>query len=288
MNLLEIRNDVLKDIKKMTLFNNPMMRAVFSHKECVEELLSSLFDKPIHIKDSQVEYYISNLHGKESRLDILVESSEGEIIDIEVQKEKEKYAPKRLRVYSSGTDNHFIKSGTDYEKIPDSCLIYIYYKDYFQRGLPMYRIKRVEMESQEEVEDGQEIYIVNGEYKDERTTIGRMIHDFHCVDPDDMYSESIKKWFRYYKQDKGGIEKMCEITRKWMGIGYEEGILVGKEEGYTNGKIDLTMKLLIKKLGGISEYIINKINDSNEEELEQLSLNIFDIENEEDILRYIH
>ena len=48
------------------------------------------------------------------------------------------------------------------------------------------------------------------------------------------------------------------------------------------------MKLLIKKLGGISEYIINKINDSNEEELEQLSLNIFDIENEEDILRYIH
>ena len=33
MNLLEIRNDVLKDIKKMTLFNNPMMRAVISHKE---------------------------------------------------------------------------------------------------------------------------------------------------------------------------------------------------------------------------------------------------------------
>ena len=81
MNLLEIRNDVLKDIKSMTLFNHPMMRAVFSHKECVEELLSSLFDKPVHIKDSQVEYYISNLHGKESRLDILVESNEGEIID---------------------------------------------------------------------------------------------------------------------------------------------------------------------------------------------------------------
>ena len=51
-----------------------------------------------------------------------------------------------------------------------------------------------------------------------------MIHDFHCIDPSDMYSKSIKKWFRYYKQDKGGVKKMCEITRKWMGIGYEQGM----------------------------------------------------------------
>ncbi len=295
MNLLEIRNDVLKDIKSMTVFNHPMMRAVFSHKECVEELLSSLFDKPVHIKDSQVEYYISNLHGKESRLDILVESNEGEIIDIEVQKEKEGYTFKRLRLYFGGTDNHFIKSGTKYEEIPDSYMIYIYHKDYFERGLPMYRIKRVEMESQEEVDDGQEIYIVNGEYKDESTEIGRMIHDFHCIEPSDMYSKSIKKWFRYYKQEKGGVKKMCEITRKWMGIGYEEGILVGKEEGYTSGKIegraegkiDILINLLKRKLGCLSENIINIINSLDEKAISTIALNIFDIDKEEDILKYI-
>ena len=48
------------------------------------------------------------------------------------------------------------------------------------------------------------------------------------------------------------------------------------------------MKLLIKKLGALSECIMNKINDSNEEELEQLSLNIFDIDKEDDILKYVH
>ena len=99
MNLLEIRNDVLKDIKSMTVFNHPMMRAIFSHKECVEELLSSLFDKPVRIKDSQVQYYISNINGKESRLD--------GVIDIEVQKEEDTF--KRLSLYHSGTDNHFVK-----------------------------------------------------------------------------------------------------------------------------------------------------------------------------------
>ena len=167
-------------------------------------------------------------------------------------------------------------------------MIYIYHKDYFERGLPMYRIKRVEMESQEEVDDGQEIYIVNGEYKDESTEIGRMIHDFHCIEPSDMYSKSIKKWFRYYKQDKGGVKKMCEITRKWMGIGYENG----KEEGYKNGKME-TMRdnvtcLLNTKLGLLSKKMIEKINNGNEKELNQIIIDIFNIENEDDILKYIH
>ena len=288
MNLLEIRNDVLNDIKKMTLFNNPMMRAVFSHKECVEELLSSLLDKPVHIKDSQVEYYISNLHGKESRLDVLVEGSEGEIIDIEVQKETEEHTFKRLRLYSSGADNHFVEKGTLYKDIPDSKVIYIYCKDYFKRGLPIYRVKRVEMESKEEVDDGQEIFIVNGEYKDESTTIGKLIHDFHCIDPSNMYSQSIKKWFRYYKQDKGGIEKMCEITRKWMGIGYDNGLVYGIAQGMGQGITKTIINQLTKNLGSILEYIINKINDSNEEDLDQLLLNISDIDKEEDILKYIY
>ena len=111
-----------------------------------------------------------------------------------------------------------------------------------------------------------------------------MIHDFHCIDPSDMYSKSIKKWFRYYKQDKGGVKKMCEITRKWMGIGYEEG--------YTNGKME-TMRdnvtcLLNTKLGLLSKKMIEKINNGNEKELNQIIIDIFNIENEDDILKYIH
>ena len=50
----------------------------------------------------------------------------------------------------------------------------------------------------------------------------------------------------------------------------------------------MTINLLIRKLGFISENTMNKINASNEEELDQLSLNIFDINREEDVLKYIH
>lgn len=105
---------------------------------------------------------------------------------------------------------------------------------------------------------------------------------------------------------------MCEISEKWMKQGYEKGMIIGEEKGYENGLSDgitqgyengkadgitngkkekatqMITNLLTKKLGSISEYVINKINDSDEMALDTLSLNIFDIDSEEDILRYVH
>ena len=65
--------------------------------------------------------------------------------------------------------------------------------------------------------------------------IGRLMHDFRCIDPNEMYSEVLKKWMKYYKQEKGGLEKMCEISEKWMKQGYEKGILIREEKGYADG-----------------------------------------------------
>ena len=59
-----------------------------------------------------------------------------------------------LKLFHSGTDNYSFKKGKLYKDIPDSYIIFIYYKDYFKRGLPIYRAKRVEAESKEEDNDG--------------------------------------------------------------------------------------------------------------------------------------
>ncbi len=277
---LKTKKDILSDIKTMTLFNTPMMRAVFSHKECIDELLYPFFEQHIHIKKAQTEYFVSNLHGKETRLDILVESIEHGFIDIEIQKENIEYLSKRARFYFSGMDNHVVEKGEFYEDMPDCHVIFICQKDQFKKGLPMYHIHSTVDETGERVNNGQELIIVNGEYRDESTMIGRLMHDFRCIDPNEMYSEVLKKWMKYYKQEKGGLEKMCEISEKWM------------KQGYANGRmekaIETIISLLTKKLGYLSENIIIKINNSDEDILNELTINIFDIKNEDDILKYIH
>ena len=100
---------------------------------------------------------------------------------------------------------------------------------------------------------------------------------------------------------------MCEICDqlKEMGriegleegelIGISKGEIIGMEKGYANGKVEgkiekaaqMTINLLIRKLGSLSDHTINKINHSNETTLDILAINIFDIDKEEDIFKYV-
>ena len=49
--------DVLSLIKSMTLFHSPMIKVVFGHKECVNEIIDIILGRHIHID----EHYMSNI-----------------------------------------------------------------------------------------------------------------------------------------------------------------------------------------------------------------------------------
>ena len=287
--------DIMSLIESMTLFHSPMIKVVFDHRECVNEMIDIILGRHIHIDEHHVEHYMSNIKGREAQFDIYVKSEKMRI-NVEIQRKEKGATPKRGRLNLSLIDTQEIKKSSEYEEVPESYIVFMCEGDYFKKGLPIYHLKLTNKETKEEVDIGQEMIYVNGDYQDEDTVLGRLIHDFHCIDPNEMYSEVFKKWMKYYKEEKEGVIEMCEICEqlKEMGrvegelIGISKGEIIGEKRGFTNGKMDLTMKLLIKKLGALSECIMNKINDSNEEELEQLSLNIFDIDKEEDILKYVH
>ncbi|MDE6952533.1 MAG: hypothetical protein K2P09_01830, partial [Erysipelotrichales bacterium] len=76
---------------------------------------------------------------------------------------------------------------------------------------------------------------INGE-KEEDTPLGRLIHDFKCTDPDEMYYEVLAKRVRYYKEGEGKKE-MCEIWDKIRRDGELLGEVRGKEIGREEGKI---------------------------------------------------
>lgn len=49
-------------------------------------------------------------------------------------------------------------------------------------------------------EDGLHILYVNGEYRG-KDSLGDLMHDFSCPNPDDMKYEELAKKVRYYKQE---------------------------------------------------------------------------------------
>ena len=68
----------------------------------------------------------------------------------------------------------------------------------------------------------------------------------------------------------------------------EEGKRIGREQGKQEEKRNVVVLLLTKKLGKLSDQIIHLIETSSTERINQLMIQIFDIENEDDIIKFIH
>ena len=82
-----------------------------------------------------------------------------------------------------------------------------------------------------------------------------------------------------------GMERMAEGFRS---EGREEGILVGRVEGKLEEKQNTLLMQLRCKLGDSSKETENTIRSSTMEKLNKLTVSIFDIQSENDVLKLIH
>lgn len=82
-----------------------------------------------------------------------------------------------------------------------------------------------------------------------------------------------------------GMERMAEGFRS---EGRKQGVLVGRNEGKLEEKRNTLLSLLNVKLGNVSRETESTIRSCTIEKLNKLTLSIFDIQNENDILSIIH
>ena len=77
--------------------------------------------------------------------------------------------------------------------------------------------------------------------------------------------------------------KMCEVIDSYA----RERELQGIKQGMMKEKIVLLIKLLKQKLGHVSKELVMQIEVSPEDKLDQLTIKIFDVEDEEDVLKIL-
>ena len=90
-----------------------------------------------------------------------------------------------------------------------------------QHGLPLYHVERTVEETGEKFGDGSHILYVNGECVDD-TALGKLMHDFHCVNPDDMAYPVLREKAQYLKKDQKGVMHMSKIMDEIRAYAYEE------------------------------------------------------------------
>ena len=78
--------------------------------------------------------------------------------------------------------------------------------------------------------------------------LGRLMHDFHCKNADDMYSEVLAGRVRALKETPKGVDSMCRELEQLYLDGKEEGILKGRAEGRAEGILS-NIRSLMATLG---------------------------------------
>ena len=86
------------------------------------------------VETVQIEDTIPNLSGHGIRMDVHATDSTGTEYDIEVQRADKGAGTKRARFNSSLLDLNSLRKGSDYEKLPESYVIFITENDVWQHG----------------------------------------------------------------------------------------------------------------------------------------------------------
>ena len=265
---LESRYEKYKGIiKNFTLMSDIFMRNVFKKRECLEYVLQVIMKKKdLHVIDQIIQKDYKNLQGRSAVMDCVARDSTGKQFDVEIQQDNEGASPKRARYHSGLMDMNTLNPGQDFEKLPESYVIFITRDDILGYGLPIYHIDRQIKELNEAFQDEAHIIYVNSRKQDD-TELGRLMHDLHCKKADEMHSPILAKRMYELKETQKGVELMCHEMEKI----YSEGMESGEKRGELKAKKETILSLAemgipvdkIAKAVNLSEKDVQKWIDEN-------------------------
>ena len=203
-------------IAEFCMMDDEFMTKIFEDNiPCTELLLqTTMQDDTIKVIEATTQKHFKNLQGHDVRLDIVAKKHDGTLFNVEVQNRNEGAAAQRARYHASILDANNLPKSEDYKALPDTCVIFITRNDVLKKNLPIYHIQRTILEVGEPFADGSQIIYVNNKIKD-NTPLGRLMHDFSCKNPEDMYYDVLAQRATYFKKTQKGREEMSEVMEKF-------------------------------------------------------------------------
>lgn len=248
----------LQRLRGFRLLDDDFLTKCFEgNTECIELVLQIVLDKPdLKVVDVRTQVFVENLLNRSVRLDVLATDSAGQKFNIEIQRADKGAGRKRARYNSSMMDANLLEKGEDFDALPETYVVFITENDVIGKGKPLYPIGRCFLETGERFEDGSHILYVNGAYRDE-TPIGKLMHDFSCTNPSDMYYDVLADRVRFFKESKEGIAVMCKAMEDMRNQTLKEGMIEVALRMLKAGKYALDE---IVAISGLSLDEVKKLN----------------------------
>ena len=264
----QLHQEDLQRIRAIHLMDDDFMNACFDENiEAPELVLRIILKKPdLKVIRVSTQKVMKNLLGRDIWLDIDATDSDNTEIDIEIQRADRGAGRKRARYHSSILDAHLLQPSEEFSDLPETYVIFITEKDVIGAGLPIYTVERTILELDQSFNDGGHIIYVNGTNRDAETEIGRLMHDFACREPDDMYYDILAKKARYFKKNEEGVAYMCKALEDMRNETAMEAAL----EARTEVQVETALRMLkdglsldkVSQYSGLSLERVRELDDS--------------------------
>ena len=227
---LQRNKHYMEIIRGLRLIDDDFMSKVFEDLECTQLVLNIILERDdLIVREVHPQYDIRNLQGRSVRLDIFAEDTAGRTYNIEIQRSDKGAGFKRARYNSSLIDANLSNPGDAYDKLGETYVIFITENDVIKAGLPIYHVDRIIRETGEVFDDGAHIIYVNAAHRS-NTPLGKLMHDFNCLNADDMYYGKLATRVQYFKETEKGVTNMCREIEKLANERFAEGEAKGKAD----------------------------------------------------------
>lgn len=218
-------------LKDLTIMSDVFMRNILKQKACTEYILQVILErKDLQIIEQVLQKDYKNLQGRSAILDCVARDSSGKLMNVEFQQDGDGAEPKRARYHSGLMDMNTLNPGQEFDRLPESYVIFITRDDVLGYGLPIYHVERKIEEVGKPFGDEAHIVYVNSSIRED-TELGRLMHDLHCKNASDMHSKILADRVRELKETQKGEEAMCRELEQIYSEGMEDGEKRGMEKG---------------------------------------------------------
>ena len=278
-----------RKFKDLTIKNNFMFGAVMCDESNCKELLELVLQIPIkRIEVSKEKCIVYHPEYKGVRLDVYAKDEHNTHYNVEMQTIKKKALGKRARYYHSQIDMELLRSGEDYDMLPDSYVIFVCDFDPFGKKKYCYTFQQMCIEdSALTQQDGCKTIFLSTYGENDSEVSEGIVKFLQFVKADleeskqnfeDAFVKKLQKSVVDIKESREMEERFMtieqyikeeceELVEEVRAIAMAEGHAQGHAEGERMGKAESVLCLL-EELGVVSNEVREKIQ--NEMELQTL------------------
>ena len=247
--------------------NDIFMRNVLKELSCTEYILQVIMNKKeLKVIDQTLQKDYKNLQGRSAILDCVARDAENNHFNVEIQGENDGASPKRARYHCGLLDMNLLNPGEPFDSLPETYIIFITKNDVLGYNLPINHIRRRSNETGEIFEDGQHILYVNSK-KQDNTELGRLMHDLHCKETDEMYSNILATRVHQLKETEEGVNQMCQELKRFImkanNLAYKRGIEKARETTLALLEMGMSSEQIAKAVNLSIETIQNWISEAS-------------------------